>query len=209
MQVRAGVAAMVGGLVLAAWLASVGCAGKAKPKPAAMDEAAMMEAWQKAMTPGAMHERLMRNAGTWDAVMKWRMDPNGPWVESRHVQVNTPMMDGRFMRSETRGMVEMGPGQMAPFEGFAVYGYNNTDQRFESVWADNMGTTMIVFTGKMRDDGAIEWFGKFTDPMTGQPTWMREIERLESPGVMMLEFWGPRPDGKGEFQTMTLRATKR
>ncbi|MDX2132903.1 MAG: DUF1579 family protein [Planctomycetota bacterium] len=192
-----------------AGLALQGCASGSKKAKAPMSEEAMMAAMMQAATPGPMHERLASTQGTWEGTMTWWMAPDAPPSTSKTKTVITPIMGGRYTQADTSSMMDMGGGQTMPFTGMGLYGYNNTDKQFESIWIDSMGTSMIKFTGEMKPDGSIVWFGKFTDPTTGNETWMREVERMEGPNTMVLEFWGPRPDGKGEYRSGEIRSTRR
>lgn len=180
------------------------------PQPGgAPDMQAMMEAFEKAATPGPMHAHLMKGVGEWDGKVTMWMMPGMPPTESTCVTVISGMMDGRFTRSETKGQMNMGGPAPMPFEGFGIYGYNNTDKKFEAVWCDNMGTMMMILTGDLSADGKVlTWNAKFTDPMTGQPTWMREVETVTGPNSMKLEMFGPGMDGK-ETKMMQIEYTRR
>lgn len=156
------------------------------------EQAKMMEAWMKAAAPGEMHTHLQKSVGVWEGQVKMWMDPSAPPQESTCTTVITSTMGGRFTRSETKGTM-MG----MPFEGFGVYGYNNTTKKFESTWCDNLGTMMMNFTGEMAADGkSITWNAKFMDPATGQESFMREVEKHTGENTMVLEMYGPGPDGK-------------
>lgn len=172
------------------------------------DMAAMMAAWEAAAKPGKMHEHLAKGAGTWEGTVKMWMDPAAPPSESKCTTVMTPVMGGRFVRGETKGNFDMGQGPV-PFEGFGIYGYNNTTKQFESTWCDNLGTCMMHFTGALSEDGKVlTWNSKFVDPMTGKDTWMREVETYTGPDSMKLEMYGPSMDGKGEMKMMEITYTR-
>jgi len=209
--------ACVIGALIAAAVAQPGsdkhpaAAPKAPEAPAAAgqpDMAAMMAAWEAAAKPGKMHEHLAKGAGTWEGSVKMWMDPSAPPTESKCTTVMTSVMGGRFVRGETKGNFDMGGGP-APFEGFGIYGYNNTTKQFESTWCDNMGTCMMHFTGSLSEDGKVlTWNSKFIDPMSGQETWMREVETHTGPDSMKLEMYGPSMDGKGEMKMMEINYTR-
>jgi hypothetical protein len=165
----------------------------------------MMKKYLQAATPGEQHKQLAKGLGTWDGVVKMWQDPATPPAESRCVTKVVSMMGGRFTKSETTG--EM-PG-MGPFEGFGVYGYDNVGKTYQSVWLDTLGTGMSAGTGALSPDHkTMTWTMKFNDAGSGQETEMKEIERYVSDNAMVLEFYGPGPDGK-EFKMMQIEYTKR
>jgi hypothetical protein len=117
------------------------------------------------------------------------------------------MMGGRFTRGETKATFDMGEGPM-PFEGFGIYGFNNTTGEFECTWCDSFGTMMMHFTGKMSEDGKVlTWNSKFIDPMTNKDSWMRMTETWSGPDTMTLAMFGPGFDGK-EMQMMQIDYTR-
>lgn len=174
------------------------------------DMAAMMAAWEKAMTPGKHHEWLTQAVGTWDGKVTMWMDPAAPPSHSTCTSVITSTMGGRFTRCETKGQFDMGMGQPMAFEGFGLYGYNNTSEKFESTWCDNLGTMMLRFEGDLSaDQKTLTLNANYHCPMKDGPSWMREVETRTSPTTMKLEMFGPTPDGKGEFKMMQIEYTKK
>jgi len=175
----------------------------AQPGGDGMD-AAMMEAWMKAATPGKMHKHLAKGLGTWDGVVRHWPAPGAPVMESNCITVITPMFDSRFTKSETSGDM---PG-MGPFAGFGLYGYDNVSEQFQSVWIDNMGTGMMTGTGKLSDNGKVlTWSMNYFDPMTKKPMVMREVDRTINDNSTVLEMYGPGPDGN-EFKMMEITYTR-
>jgi hypothetical protein len=191
-------------------VAIAGCSGSSKPSADAMPDMKEMEkVMMEAGTPGAMHKELMSHAGTWDGKVRAWMAPGSPCEESTCVTTNTPMMDGRFIRGETRGNMLMG-GQTMPFEGFGVYGFNNTTGNFESTWCDNMGTMQMHFTGKMSSDHKkITSNSQFFCPMQKKMTTMREVQTMTGPNTMTLEMYGPDMQTGKEYKMMEILYTRR
>jgi hypothetical protein len=191
-------------------MSMVGCSGSSTPAADTMpDMKGMEKAMMEAGTPGAMHKELMSHAGTWDGKVKMWMAPGAPAEESTCTTVNTTMMDGRFLRGETRGNMLMG-GQTMPFEGFGVYGYNNTTGNFESTWCDNMGTMQMNFTGKMSPDHKkVTWESHFFCPIMKKTTWMREVETMNGPDSMTLEMYGPDMQTGKEMKMMEIQYTRK
>ena len=208
----------LGGLVIGA--AAIAQPSKDKPAspaapaaPAGMpgpeEMAKMMEAWQKSMTPGKMHEHLQKSVGKWDGKIKsWMAGPDAPPSESKGTTEITGMMGGRFTRGETKATFDLGDGQATPFEGFGIYGFNNTTEQFECTWCDSFGTMMMHFTGKLSEDGKVlTWNSKFVDPMSGKESWMRMTETWNGPDAMTLSMFQPGFDGK-EMKMMEIAYTR-
>lgn len=186
-------------------------AAHAAPPEGMPDMEAMMAAYVQAATPGPMHERLTSTVGVWDGKIKSYMnpDPNAAPQESTSVATITAIMGGRFTHCEVRGEMDMGPMGKHEFIGGGIYGYNNTTEEFESTWIDNLGTLMVHFTGKLSDDGkTLTWTGHYTDPMSKQKTWMKNIEKETGPDTMVMEMWGPGMDGK-DMKMMEIHSTRR
>lgn len=194
-------------IIGAAAIAQPGDKDKKQPSP---EEMKMMEAWQKSMTPGKMHEHLTKGVGTWEGKTTSWMHPDAPPSKSTCTTVITEMMGGRFTRGETKGSFDMGDGNPMAFEGFGLYGYNNTTEKFESTWCDNFGTMMLNFTGTLSDDGKVlTWeSGKFKDCMTGADSYMRMTETYKNSDEMTLEMYGPGMDGK-ETKMMMIEYTRK
>jgi len=112
------------------------------------DEAAAMEAWQKAATPGEVHAFLAKKSGKWKITGKMWMAPGTDPVVSESTAVAEMILGGRFLKEEMKG-TSMG----MPFEGLGITGYDNTTGIVTSVWYDNMGTVTSMFTGKYETPG--------------------------------------------------------
>lgn len=187
-----------------------GCASKqaAPTQPEPPDMQAMMEAVNKAMTPGPEHARLAKAVGTWDGAMRMWFDPAGPPQENACVSTFTSIMGGRYTECRTSGRIAMGEA-VSDFEGRGIYGFNNVSRAYESIWIDNMGTAVMVATGHASADGrVINWSGKMTDPAVGKAVDFREVETWIDDDTMLLEMYGPGADGK-EFKSMEISFTRR
>lgn len=163
--------------------------------------AAMMEAYMEAGTPGAPHEVLARSAGTWDVTVKMYMGPE-PTV-SEATATTEVVMGGRFIRETVEGTFM---GQ--PFHGVGITGYNNTAERYESTWMDNMSTTLYFYTGSANEAGNVLTFtGEFQDPATGQMVKQRTKLEYVSDDEMIAQGFEDR--GQGEQLVMELHYRKR
>lgn len=182
-------------------------AAPAQPTPEDMKK--MMEAWAATAMPGKEHATLTANVGVWDGKCTMHDPMSGKTTESVCVTTTTSMLGGRFTRSETQGKMDMGMGP-ADFEGFGLTGYNNVSKKYESTWCDNFGTLILNFTGDRSADGKVLTLTThFKDPMSGQDSWMREVETVTGPNTMTLEMYGPSMDGKGEMKMMEIAYTRR
>lgn len=163
--------------------------------------AAMMEAYTKAGTPGPPHQLLARTAGTWDVTVKMYMGPE-PMVSEGTSTIET-IMGGRWSRETVAGEF-MGQA----FEGIGITGYNNTAERYESTWYDNMSTTLYFYTGSANEDGsALTFTGEFLDPATGEMVKQKTTLEFVSDDEMIARGFEDR--GEGEQLVMELHYRKR
>ncbi|MGH7177563.1 MAG: DUF1579 domain-containing protein [Tepidisphaeraceae bacterium] len=165
-----------------------------------------MQACMMAATPGPMHQQLAKNIGVWQGKNTMWMAPGTEPMKSDCVTTNAPIMDGRFLRSETTGDM---PG-MGPFTGFAVYGFDNVSKKFQSTWIDNMGTGMMVGTGELSSDGRIlTWNFTYNCPIAKKAVTMREIETITGPDTKLLEMWSTDPKSGKEYKMMEIAYTRK
>lgn len=182
---------------------------KGKDKPAAGQAMELpegmtpedMQACMEAGTPGKMHEELAKKVGVWTGECKMWMSPGGEAMESPCTMTVTPMMDGRYFRTELSG--EM-PG-MGPYHGFGITGYDNAAEQFQNTWVDNWSTGIMSGTGEMSSDGkTMTWTCTYHCPVTDKPVTMREVERWTGPDTYVLEFHGKQPRGEREYKMMEI-----
>jgi hypothetical protein len=193
---------MMARLVLAAALLAATFVPAAEAQSA--DSAAMMQAWQAYMTPGAEHQRLASMAGNWTWNSTFWMAPGAPGEKSEGTMTAQPIMDGRYLVEEWKGNVMGGP-----FEGRAVSGYDNAKKQHFSVWVDNMGTGMMTSWGGYDASGeTMTMSGTFFDPMSGKEQTSRSVMRHVDDNHFIMEMFGPGPDGQ-EFKTMELHAFRK
>lgn len=180
---------------------------KKSPAPSASEanaetscgDAAMMEAWQKSMTPGKFHERLEPLVGTFDVKVKMWMQPGQPASEGGGKSVHKWMLGGRFLQQIYRGKA-MG----MPFQGLGYTGYDNVLQKYVGTWMDNMGTGIMnsVELGKSTAK-KIEFESSMADPMSGAISKLRTAIRIKDQDNNSFEMWASGPDGN-EFKTMQI-----
>ena len=174
----------------------------APPKMSA-EEAAMMQAYQEAGTPGAPHAALAKMAGTYDlSISSWHTPGAPPTVETG-TATRSMVLGGRVMVEEVQSQMH---GQ--PFTGHGMHGYDNVSGKHWSTWNDSMSTGLMVSEGNCTDEGACTFTGSWNDPVTKGKINARMTTRWTSPDVELFEMFAPGPDGK-EAKMMEITYTKR
>ena len=160
---------------------------------------AEMQTWMKLAQPGEHHEHLAPFVGTWKGeVRSWMGPDTEPMLDEGTAEVSW-IMGGRFLEWKLFGNF----GGM-PFEGLSLEGYNNGDERYESMWIDNFGTLILYYTGACSDDGSRRKMETtFTDPMTGGTIFYRSEYAWED--ADHYTFTAYMTKGAGEFKNMEIR----
>jgi hypothetical protein len=155
--------------------------GSSKPD---LNKEEMMKKVQAAGTPGAGHKALNAFAGNWKAEVKCFMNPDGPADVSHATSKGSWILGGRFLEQEFHGEM-MGK----PFAGRWLLGFDNTKQKFKSVWVDDMSTAMITSEGRGENGNkVITLEGKADCPGTGQKdVTMKQVFRVLSPDKHIVE----------------------
>ena len=176
----------------------------AQDAPPAMtaEQQAMMEAYQKAGTPGEEHARLAAMAGTYDLSIKSWDAPGAPPTVEAGTATRTMILGGRVMREETTSSMH---GQ--PFVGEGLHGYDNVTGKHWSTWSDSMSTGIMVSEGSCDAAGACTFTGSWNDPVSKGKITARMTTRWTSPDTEVFEMYTPGPDGK-EIQMMEITYKK-
>jgi hypothetical protein len=179
---------------------------KSQTSPPKLDPkmAEMMKKMEAAGTPGAAHEVLKSLAGEWKAEVTNWMAPGAPATVTQGKAKNTWILGGRFIQGEFEGEFA---GK--PFHGLSLMGYDNTKQRYESVWIDDAGTALVTAEGTASDAGrVITLEGKYDCPMTGQKDRpMKQVYRIVSRDQHVFEMHDP-TKGK-DSKTMEITYTRK
>lgn len=165
-------------------------------------QAGMMAAYQRAGTPGAMHEVLARTVGTWAAEVRMWMEPGGEPTVAHTTSVIEPVMGGRFVRETVDG-----EAFGAPFRGVGLIGYNNVTGKAQGVWYDNHGTAIYLYEGSLSEDGTLEMSSGHHDPVSGEWVEAKSVRRMEGDDRMVDTAWEKR-DGE-MVRTMEIVYTRR
>lgn len=174
------------------------------PLPPGWTEEDMM-ACAKAGTPGEMHEHLAKSAGTWKTESRMWMAPDTEPMRSEGTMTATPILGGRFVKSEMKG--EM-PG-MGMYHGNGIYGYDNVAEEFQCSWFDNHSTGIMRGTGELSSDGrTLTWEFTYNCPIREKPAKMREVERITGENTRTLTMFGTDPKSGKEFKMMEIEMTR-
>jgi hypothetical protein len=163
-------------------------------KPAARDEKAAMEAWQKAMTPGEGQKRLAPMVGTFETrVRTWMdMDPTKPPEDTAGTSVNTWVLGDRYVQMKYEGIF-MGE----TFNGIGYTGFDNVSKKYVFAWMDTAGTGMMWSTGTIDAAGKVTTMkAMVNDPATGKPSPADTKLTITDNDHHKMEMWGKGPDGK-------------
>jgi len=175
---------------------------KGDSKPMSQDE--MMEKWTEYATPGEPHRKLDPMAGTFRAAIKHRMDADAEWMQDSGTCRNTWTMGNRFLESNFTGTM-MG----MPFEGRAITGYDNANEKYTGFWYSNFETGLMPpSVGTVDASGRVFTFlRECKDPLTGEWCKSREIVTIKSANEHGMEFHMQQGDAP-EFHMMTIAYTR-
>ena len=110
------------------------------------DQIPNMEEVMALSQPGSSHEIFAKMAGNWDYTITYKMMQDAPEQTSTGKAKNEVILDGRFLKQAVEGPMDMG-GQMVNYKGEGILGYDNRKETYQSVWFDNMNTSMMVSSG--------------------------------------------------------------
>lgn len=176
-------------------------AGKPPEMPPEMKK--MMEAYEKAGTPGKEHQWLAAKAGTWDFVGKFWMDPAAPPVDATGTAERTTQLGGRVLAEKVTSAGFMGQ----PFEGHGMTGYDNVTGQYWSTWNDSMSTSLMVSKGSCDEKKSCTFTSEYKDPASGEMRTMRSVMREEGPDKEVHEAYETR--GGKEVKTMEMTYTRK
>lgn len=164
---------------------------------------AMMEAFQKAGTPGAEHQKLASLAGTYDLTIKGWHTPGGEPTTDSGTATRKMVLGDRVMVEDVTSQMM---GQ--PFNGHGMHGFDNTTGKYWATWNDNMSTGLMVSEGTCDAKLTCTYTGSYQDPVTKKPQTTRMTTRWTDANTEVFEMYGPGPDGK-ETKMMEITYKKR
>ena len=167
------------------------------------EQAAMMQAYIAAGTPGAQHAILASAVGDYDIAIRSWDAPGAPPSQETGTATRSMILDGRVMVEQVQAKMH---GQ--PFTGHGMTGYDNVSGKWWSTWNDSMSTGVMLSEGTCDAQGACTFTGSWNDPVTKGKVEARMTNRWTSPATELFEMYGPGPDGK-EYRMMEMTYTKR
>lgn len=177
----------------------------ADEKPAAgagaPDMAEMMKKMEQLAAPAREHKVLASMVGEWDAEARCFMaGPEAPATVNKGTCKSTMILGGRFLQEEFQGEM-MGKR----FVGMGLTGYDKFNQKYISVWIDDMGTGMLTSEGTSDESGKVLTLnGKMDDPMTGEKAKpVQLVTRILSPDKRVFEMHDPALGEKSKMMEIT------
>jgi hypothetical protein len=145
----------------------------------------MMKKMEAAGTPGPAHKALEAFVGNWKAEVKCWHEGGAPQVSQATAKSNWTL-NGRFVEGEFHGEM-MGK----KFLGRSLLGYDNTKQKFNSVWVSDIQTSMFTSEGKGENGNkVITLEGKGDCAATGRKDVpMKQVFRVLNPDKYTFEMF--------------------
>lgn len=167
------------------------------------EQKAMMEAYQKAGTPGAPHAALAKMAGEYDLSIKSWHEPGGEPTTEAGTATRTMELGGRVLVEKVSSTM-MGEA----WNGHGMHGVDNVTGKHWSTWNDSMSTGLMVSEGTCDANGACAFTGSWNDPVTKGKVNARMTSKWTDAKTEVFEMYAPGPDGK-EAKMMEITYTKK
>jgi len=168
-----------------------------------VDSAAQAKAWQAYATPGAPHKLMNDEVGTWNCEMTFWYDKDSKPEKASSVATVKMILGGRYQEANYVGKI-MG----APFEGKSTLAYNNASKEYTTTFIDNMGTGMMIATGKYDEKTkSMELKGDVVNPMNGIKSPYREIYTIVDATTRKMEMFDTK-NGE-EYKSMEIIMKKK
>jgi hypothetical protein len=161
-----------------------------------------MEAYMKMGAVTENHEFLKKYAGAWDCQVKSWMAPGQPPAVNPGSFQGEMVLDGRFLMMRFKGEMF---GQ--PFAGLQIIGFDNMQQKYNTLWLDNTSTFFFMTTGT-RQDNVISESGLWPDPLTGAQAPVKARTTWTGADEYVYEQFMVMPD-QSEFKSMEMTCKRR
>ncbi len=185
-------------LTAVATLVATALAADAPPAPSPV--AAAMDRITRATTPGPQQAMLARMAGEWIRTVKLQLDPSRPAQEIPGTAMVTALMGGRYVQEVVAS--RMGD---QPYDGMALYGFDNVSGKYVATLIDNMGTGFVSCVGTPDSTGrVIRWDASMNDPASGRAVTMRMVTTIADDDHRTVEMFAVSSDGTREKRLMTV-----
>jgi hypothetical protein len=151
--------------------------------------------------PGASHELLKEDVGTWDAEIEVNAVPGTPPQGSQGVARNRLACGGLWLITEFMN-------ETTGFEGHGIYGYDQAKGKYVGTWVDPMRTFIAVAEGVYdpAEKTMTMWFE--TAGPQGKPLRWREITERKDADTRVWRSIMSGPGGQ-EFEVMTVTYRRR
>lgn len=158
--------------------------------------------------PTEQLQMLTSLVGEWDCDVKYWANKDADPQFSTGSVVNEMILGERFLSSKISVILNIG-GQVIPYEGWGVLGYDTTKKTYTSVWLDTLGTGTTVGTGKYNEkNSALEEKGRFTFPLLKNEREYRSKLEFPNDGTYKKSIFIPDSAGK-EFKVLELEFRKK
>ena len=161
---------------------------RAKSGPAKSDaeKQEMQKKMEAAGTPGPSHNALDAFVGSWKTEVKCWCEAGGESKVSQGTAKAGWILNGHFVEEECHGEM-MGK----PFIGRSLMGYDNIRQTFNTIWVNDMQTSMVKCEGKGENGNkVITLEGKSDCPATGRKDIpIKTVFRVSSPDKYVFEMF--------------------
>lgn len=176
---------------------------KTKKSAPAMDQEAMMAAWEKVMHPSEGHRRLEPMVGTWKAKTTFTMTPGAPPSVEENTSEHRLVLGGRFLEQRYTGTA-MG----MPFEGIGYTGYDNIQKKYVGTWMDNFGTGVMNSVGVGRPTEKAMNFLAEAIELTGKRAKFECKVKVQDNDHHTYEMWAKTPSGR-RYRSMIIEYTRK
>lgn len=168
-----------------------------------VDSATEAKAWQAYATPGTEHKLLADEVGTWNCEMTFWYQPNAKPEKANSVADIKMILGGRYQEANYKGTIM---GQ--PFEGKSTVAFNNASKEFTTTFIDNMGTGIMIATGKY-DEGSktVSYKGEVVNPVSGKKAPYREVYTIVDAKTRKMEMYDTK--NGSEYKSMEIVMTKK
>lgn len=156
----------------------------------------------RAQEAGPEHKILANDVGTWDATMKFWMDPEGDPTESKGVETNTLMPGGLWLLTEFKGEV-LG----SEFHGRGQTGYDTFKKKYVGTWIDSMTTGIMNQEGTYDEKThTVTMTGESFDPAQNKMVKTKSLSVSKPDGTRSMTMY-MLPEGAGGKEVKTLEIT--
>ncbi len=161
-----------------------------------------MSKFEESLASGK-HQWLNKMAGKWEGVTKTWFEPDKLADESPMTGTIKPILGGKFIMHEYNGTM-----QGKPYEGISIYGYNMSDEKFESVNVDSFHTGTFIMM-QQSDEGAEKfaargnYYWKVSPEEIQTWGWRTELD-LQDDDTLVLLIYNITPAGEEALAVETI-----